>query len=68
MSPALFSSPFYGEDFYFEIPRAFQYLSFYVYATTVIPRALPIGKPAHTYVYPPTCLFNAWLFVNPGHV
>ncbi|XP_023678212.1 ras GTPase-activating protein 2 [Paramormyrops kingsleyae] len=39
-------SPFYGEDFYFEIPRAFQYLSFYVYAKTVIQRALPIGKVA----------------------
>uniref|UniRef100_A0A8D0CK66 RAS p21 protein activator 2 n=1 Tax=Scleropages formosus TaxID=113540 RepID=A0A8D0CK66_SCLFO len=37
-------SPFYGEDFYFEIPRPFQYLSFYVYAKTVFQRDLPIGK------------------------
>ncbi|KAL4647054.1 ras GTPase-activating protein 2 [Arapaima gigas] len=39
-------SPFYGEDFYFEIPRPFQYLSFYIYAKTVFQRDLPIGKVA----------------------
>ncbi|KAG5836968.1 hypothetical protein ANANG_G00234280 [Anguilla anguilla] len=38
-------SPFYGEDFYFEIPRPFQYLSFYVYAKSVF-RDLPVGKVA----------------------
>ncbi|XP_072317901.1 ras GTPase-activating protein 2 [Eucyclogobius newberryi] len=37
-------SPFYGEDFYFEIPRPFQCLSFYVYAKSVFQRELPIGK------------------------
>ncbi|KAG9348213.1 hypothetical protein JZ751_001948 [Albula glossodonta] len=37
--------PFYGEDFYFEIPRPFQYLSFYVYAKSVF-RDLPVGKVA----------------------
>ncbi|XP_033894391.1 ras GTPase-activating protein 2 isoform X1 [Acipenser ruthenus] len=39
-------SPFYGEDFYFEIPRTFQYLSFYVYAKGFMQRDLPIGKVA----------------------
>ncbi|KAJ8280537.1 hypothetical protein GJAV_G00056010 [Gymnothorax javanicus] len=38
-------SPFYGEDFYFEIPRPFQYLSFYVYAKSVF-RDLLVGKVA----------------------
>uniref|UniRef100_A0A3Q3L2Z5 RAS p21 protein activator 2 n=1 Tax=Mastacembelus armatus TaxID=205130 RepID=A0A3Q3L2Z5_9TELE len=37
-------SPFYGEDFYFEIPRPFQCLSFYVYAKSVFQRDLPVGK------------------------
>uniref|UniRef100_A0A8C7XLI1 RAS p21 protein activator 2 n=1 Tax=Oryzias sinensis TaxID=183150 RepID=A0A8C7XLI1_9TELE len=37
-------SPFYGEDFYFEIPRPFQFLSFYVYAKGVFQRDLPVGK------------------------
>ncbi|XP_019741550.1 ras GTPase-activating protein 2 isoform X2 [Hippocampus comes] len=37
-------SPFYGEDFYFEIPRPFQGLSFYVYAKSVFQRDLPVGK------------------------
>ncbi|XP_062860462.1 ras GTPase-activating protein 2 [Trichomycterus rosablanca] len=37
---------FYGEDFYFEIPRPFQCLSFYVYAKSVFQRDLPIGKVA----------------------
>uniref|UniRef100_A0AAX7SK33 RAS p21 protein activator 2 n=1 Tax=Astatotilapia calliptera TaxID=8154 RepID=A0AAX7SK33_ASTCA len=36
--------PFYGEDFYFEIPRPFQCLSFYVYAKSVFQRDLPVGK------------------------
>nr|XP_006637884.1 PREDICTED: ras GTPase-activating protein 2 isoform X1 [Lepisosteus oculatus] len=39
-------SPFYGEDFYFEIPRPFQYLSFYVYAKGVFQRDLSVGKVA----------------------
>ncbi|XP_041919616.1 ras GTPase-activating protein 2 isoform X1 [Alosa sapidissima] len=37
-------SPFYGEDFYFEIPRPFQCLSFYVYSKSVFQRDLPVGK------------------------
>ncbi|XP_061924244.1 ras GTPase-activating protein 2 [Entelurus aequoreus] len=37
-------SPFYGEDFYFEIPRFFQCLSFYIYAKSVFQRDLPVGK------------------------
>ncbi|XP_031429662.1 ras GTPase-activating protein 2 isoform X3 [Clupea harengus] len=37
-------SPFYGEDFYFEIPRPFQCLSFYVYFKSVFQRDLPVGK------------------------
>uniref|UniRef100_A0A674AC54 RAS p21 protein activator 2 n=1 Tax=Salmo trutta TaxID=8032 RepID=A0A674AC54_SALTR len=37
-------SPFYGEDFYFEIPRPFQCLSFYVFAKGVFQRDLPVGK------------------------
>ncbi|NP_001135301.1 RAS p21 protein activator 2 [Salmo salar] len=40
----LFFSPFYGEDFYFEIPRPFQCLSFYVFAKGVFQRDLPVGK------------------------
>ena len=28
---SLLYSPFYGEDFSFEVPRDFQFLSFYVY-------------------------------------
>ncbi|KAK2848210.1 hypothetical protein Q7C36_009892 [Tachysurus vachellii] len=39
-------SPFYGEDFYFEIPRPFHCLSFYVYAKTMFQRELTIGKVA----------------------
>ncbi|XP_046721171.1 ras GTPase-activating protein 2 isoform X1 [Silurus meridionalis] len=39
-------SPFYGEDFYFEIPRPFQCLSFYVYGKSVFQRDLTIGKVA----------------------
>uniref|UniRef100_A0AAY4CP95 RAS p21 protein activator 2 n=1 Tax=Denticeps clupeoides TaxID=299321 RepID=A0AAY4CP95_9TELE len=39
-------SPLYGEDFYFEIPRPFQCLSFYVYAKGVFQRDLPVGKVA----------------------
>uniref|UniRef100_A0A673M9C5 Ras GTPase-activating protein 2-like n=1 Tax=Sinocyclocheilus rhinocerous TaxID=307959 RepID=A0A673M9C5_9TELE len=40
-------SPFYGEDFYFEIPRPFQCLSFYVYAKSMFQiRDLPVGKVA----------------------
>ncbi|CAL8361770.1 unnamed protein product [Merluccius merluccius] len=37
-------SPFYGEDFFFEIPRPFQYLSFYIYAKGSFQRDLPVGK------------------------
>ncbi|MED6240668.1 Ras GTPase-activating protein 2, partial [Ataeniobius toweri] len=36
--------PFYGEDFFFEIPRPFQFLSFYVYTKGVFQRDLPVGK------------------------
>ncbi|XP_042313443.1 ras GTPase-activating protein 2 isoform X3 [Sceloporus undulatus] len=39
-------SPFFGEDFYFEIPRIFQCLSFYVYDKNVLQRDLRIGKVA----------------------
>ncbi|XP_051952599.1 ras GTPase-activating protein 2-like isoform X1 [Xyrauchen texanus] len=39
-------SPFFGEDFYFEIPRPFQCLSFYVYAKGIFLRDLPVGKVA----------------------
>lgn len=40
-------SPFYSEDFYFEIPRPFQCLSFYVYAKSMFQiRDLPVGKVA----------------------
>ncbi|XP_059850332.1 ras GTPase-activating protein 2 isoform X2 [Hypanus sabinus] len=37
-------SPFYGEDFYFEIPRSFQYLSFYIYDKNFFQKDLPFGK------------------------
>ncbi|XP_052008213.1 ras GTPase-activating protein 2-like [Xyrauchen texanus] len=39
-------SPFFGEDFYFEIPRPFQCLSFYVYAKSMFLRDIPVGKVA----------------------
>nr|XP_033814354.1 ras GTPase-activating protein 2 [Geotrypetes seraphini] len=37
-------SPFYNEDFFFEIPRTFQYLSFYIYDKSVLQRDIRIGK------------------------
>ncbi|XP_029471588.1 ras GTPase-activating protein 2 [Rhinatrema bivittatum] len=37
-------SPFYSEDFFFEIPRSFQYLSFYIYDKSVLQRDIRIGK------------------------
>ncbi|XP_078420288.1 ras GTPase-activating protein 2 [Cetorhinus maximus] len=37
-------SPFYGEDFYFEIPRSFQYLSFYIYDKSFFQKDVPFGK------------------------
>ncbi|KAM6946398.1 ras GTPase-activating protein 2 [Aplochiton taeniatus] len=43
-SNLVLASPLYGEDFYFEIPRPFQCLSFYVYAKSVFQRDLPLGK------------------------
>lgn len=39
-------SPYFSEEFYFEIPRTFQYLSFYVYDKSVLQRDLRIGKVA----------------------
>lgn len=46
-------SPFYGEDFYFEIPRPFQCLSFFVYAKSMFQiRDLPVGQ----YLLPLFCL------------
>ncbi|XP_062988235.1 ras GTPase-activating protein 2 [Elgaria multicarinata webbii] len=39
-------SPFFGEEFYFEIPRIFQCLSFYIYDKNVLQRDLRIGKVA----------------------
>lgn len=39
-------SPYFSEEFYFEIPRTFQYLSFYVYDKNVLQRDLRIGKVA----------------------
>ncbi|EMP40335.1 Ras GTPase-activating protein 2 [Chelonia mydas] len=39
-------SPFFGEEFYFEIPRTFQCLSFYIYDKSVLQRVLRIGKVA----------------------
>ncbi|XP_043927910.1 ras GTPase-activating protein 2-like [Protopterus annectens] len=38
-------SPFYGEDYYFEIPRHFQCLAFYIYDKGVF-QSIPIGKVA----------------------
>ncbi|XP_053565798.1 ras GTPase-activating protein 2 [Bombina bombina] len=37
-------NPFYGEDFFFEIPRTFHNLSFYIYDKSVLQRDLRIGK------------------------
>lgn len=47
-------SPFYSEDFYFEIPRPFQCLSFYVYAKSMfqIRGDIPVGQ----YLSPLFCL------------
>ncbi|KAL8187812.1 UNVERIFIED_CONTAM: Ras GTPase-activating protein 2 [Gekko kuhli] len=39
-------SPFFGEEFYFDVPRTFQFLSFYIYDKSVIQRDLRIGKVA----------------------
>ncbi|XP_044145767.1 ras GTPase-activating protein 2 isoform X1 [Bufo gargarizans] len=39
-------NPFYGEDFYFEIPRTFHNLSFYIYDKSLLQRDLRIGKVA----------------------
>uniref|UniRef100_A0AAQ5ZV38 RAS p21 protein activator 3 n=1 Tax=Amphiprion ocellaris TaxID=80972 RepID=A0AAQ5ZV38_AMPOC len=38
--------PFYGEDFYCEIPRSFRHLSFYVFDREVFRRGSSIGKVA----------------------
>ncbi|XP_043927049.1 ras GTPase-activating protein 3 isoform X2 [Protopterus annectens] len=38
--------PFYGEDFYCEIPRSFRHLSFYIYDRDVFRRDTIIGKVA----------------------
>uniref|UniRef100_U3IGH2 RAS p21 protein activator 2 n=1 Tax=Anas platyrhynchos platyrhynchos TaxID=8840 RepID=U3IGH2_ANAPP len=40
------SSPYFGEEFYFEIPRTFQWLSFYIYDKSVLQKDLRIGKVA----------------------
>uniref|UniRef100_A0A8D2PEK4 RAS p21 protein activator 2 n=1 Tax=Zosterops lateralis melanops TaxID=1220523 RepID=A0A8D2PEK4_ZOSLA len=37
-------SPYFGEEFYFEIPRTFQSLSFYIYDKSVLQKDLRIGK------------------------
>ncbi|KAK2538309.1 Rasa2 [Columba guinea] len=37
-------SPYFGEEFYFEIPRPFQWLSFYMYDKSVLQKDLRIGK------------------------
>ncbi|KAG1930618.1 ras GTPase-activating protein 2 [Pimephales promelas] len=60
-------SPFYGEDFYFEIPRPFQCLSFYVYAKSMFQiRDLPVGKVAirkeDLYKY---CGKENWFHLQP---
>lgn len=67
-------SPFYGEDFFFEIPRPFQFLSFYVYAKGVFQRDLPVGK-SHSWTRDVTGLsrvdllwFHIVLFYFPGKV
>ena len=52
----LIHSPFYGEDFFFEIPRPFQYLSFYIYAKGSFQRDLPVGMSlTHTLACTHTC-------------
>ncbi|KAM6258065.1 ras GTPase-activating protein 2 [Porphyrio hochstetteri] len=38
------SSPYFGEEFYFEIPRTFQWLSFYIFDKSVLQKDLRIGK------------------------
>ncbi|PKU47910.1 ras gtpase-activating protein 2 [Limosa lapponica baueri] len=37
-------SPYFGEEFYFEIPRTFQWLSFYIYDKSVLQKDMRIGK------------------------
>uniref|UniRef100_A0A8C2TA57 RAS p21 protein activator 2 n=1 Tax=Coturnix japonica TaxID=93934 RepID=A0A8C2TA57_COTJA len=39
-------SPYFGEEFLFEIPRTFQWLSFYIYDKSVLQKDLRIGKVA----------------------
>lgn len=53
-----FSSPYFGEEFYFEIPRTFQWLSFYIYDKSVLQKDLRIGRFWDT-IY---ILRNVWLF------
>ncbi|XP_067275556.1 ras GTPase-activating protein 2 [Pseudorasbora parva] len=60
-------SPFYSEDFYFEIPRPFQCLSFCVYAKSMFQiRDLPVGKVAirkeDLYKY---CGKENWFHLQP---
>ncbi|KAJ8783235.1 hypothetical protein J1605_009318 [Eschrichtius robustus] len=48
-------SPFYGEDFYCEIPRSFRHLSFYIFDRDVFRRDSIIGR------YRPTRCFLHFL-------
>lgn len=43
-SSVCLSSPFYGEDFYCEIPRSFRHLSFYIFDRDVFRRDSIIGR------------------------
>ncbi|KAG8505441.1 Ras GTPase-activating protein 3 [Galemys pyrenaicus] len=45
-TPTVPQSPFYGEDFYCEIPRSFRHLSFYIFDRDVFRRDSIIGKVA----------------------
>uniref|UniRef100_A0A671QEJ3 RAS p21 protein activator 3 n=1 Tax=Sinocyclocheilus anshuiensis TaxID=1608454 RepID=A0A671QEJ3_9TELE len=46
ISLSVHCSPFYGEDFYCEIPRSFRHLSFYIFDRDVFRRDSSIGKVA----------------------
>lgn len=50
-----FSSPFYGEDFYCEIPRSFRHLSFYVFDRDVFRRDSIIGRCLGGCPFPLLC-------------
>ncbi|NWS43144.1 RASA2 protein, partial [Probosciger aterrimus] len=55
-------SPYFGEEFYFEIPRTFQWLSFYIYDKSVLQKDLRIENC--TFCVPVICFYTGCLWYN----